>query len=104
MQEGPRHRLIQDTFNHWAHHRGQMTVYLRLMGAKVPSLWLYSENDSYFDAELSKRMVSAYGGAGGRAVYVLVGPFKEDGHTLFGDPDGRSTWTPYVASFLGALE
>jgi dienelactone hydrolase len=72
--------------------------------ARVPSLWLYSENDSYFDPELSKRMVSAYGGAGGRAVYVLVGAFKEDGHTLFGDPDGRATWTPYVASFLEALE
>jgi uncharacterized damage-inducible protein DinB len=23
-------------FNHWIHHRGQMGVYLRLMGAKVP--------------------------------------------------------------------
>ena len=39
-----------------------------------------------------------------RASYVLVGAFKEDGHTLFADPDGRSTWTPYVASFLDALE
>ena len=33
--ESPRHIMIQDTFNHWAHHRGQMTVYLRLMGAKI---------------------------------------------------------------------
>jgi uncharacterized damage-inducible protein DinB len=31
--------MIQDTINHWAHHRGQMTVYLRLLGAKVPALY-----------------------------------------------------------------
>ena len=30
--ELPRHEMIRDTINHWAHHRGQMTVYLRLMG------------------------------------------------------------------------
>ena len=48
VQEGPRHRLIQDTFNHWAHHRGQMTVYLRLMGAKVPSLYGPSADDQSF--------------------------------------------------------
>ena len=38
VAEAPRHLMIQDTINHWAHHRGQMTVYLRLMGAKVPAL------------------------------------------------------------------
>jgi len=39
VMEAPRYEMIQDTFNHWAHHRGQMTVYLRLMGAKVPALY-----------------------------------------------------------------
>ena len=39
VQEAPRFEMIQDTVNHWAHHRGQMTVYLRLMGAKVPALY-----------------------------------------------------------------
>ncbi|MGH9143577.1 MAG: DinB family protein, partial [Thermoanaerobaculia bacterium] len=29
VMETPRWVMIQDTFNHWAHHRGQMTVYLR---------------------------------------------------------------------------
>jgi uncharacterized damage-inducible protein DinB len=46
--EGPRHEVIQDTINHWAHHRGQMTVYLRLMGAKVPALYGPSADDSSF--------------------------------------------------------
>jgi uncharacterized damage-inducible protein DinB len=46
--EAPRHVMIQDTINHWAHHRGQMTVYLRLMGAKVPALYGPSADDKRF--------------------------------------------------------
>ena len=37
--EQPRHQVIRDTFLHSAHHRGQMTVYLRLLGSKVPSVY-----------------------------------------------------------------
>ena len=43
-----RHEMIRDTINHWAHHRGQMTVYLRLMGAKVPALYGPSADDQRF--------------------------------------------------------
>jgi uncharacterized damage-inducible protein DinB len=46
--EAPRYVMIQDTINHWAHHRGQMTVYLRLMGAKVPALYGPSADDNQF--------------------------------------------------------
>jgi uncharacterized damage-inducible protein DinB len=48
VMEAPRHEMIQDTFNHWAHHRGQMTVYLRLLGAKVPALYGPSADDNRF--------------------------------------------------------
>lgn len=44
----PRHEMIRDTINHWAHHRGQMTVYLRLMGAAVPALYGPSADDKNF--------------------------------------------------------
>ena len=49
VSEHPRHEMIRDTINHWAHHRGQMTVYLRLMGAKVPSLYGPSADEARFD-------------------------------------------------------
>src|SRR4030095_7668128 len=49
VMETERHVVIQDTFNHWAHHRGQMTVYLRLMGAKVPALYGPSADDTRFE-------------------------------------------------------
>jgi uncharacterized damage-inducible protein DinB len=48
VMDTPRWEMIQDTFNHWAHHRGQMTVYLRLMGAKVPALYGPSADDKQF--------------------------------------------------------
>ena len=48
VMESPRHVMIQDTINHWTHHRGQMTVYLRLMGAKVPALYGPSADDNSF--------------------------------------------------------
>ena len=48
VMETPRWEMIQDTINHWAHHRGQMTVYLRLLGAKVPSVYGPSADDKQF--------------------------------------------------------
>ena len=35
----PRHVVLRDTLNHLAHHRGQLTVYLRLIDVPVPSLY-----------------------------------------------------------------
>ncbi len=48
VMEAPRYLMIQDTFLHWSHHRGQMTVYLRLLGAKVPALYGPSADDNQF--------------------------------------------------------
>ena len=48
VMEARRDLMIQDTFNHWSHHRGQMTVYLRLLGAKVPALFGPSADDKQF--------------------------------------------------------
>ncbi len=48
VMEAPRFEMIQDTINHWVHHRGQMTVYLRLMGAKVPAIYGPSADEQRF--------------------------------------------------------
>jgi hypothetical protein len=40
LTEGPRYTMIADgALSHLAHHRGQLTVYLRLNEAKVPALY-----------------------------------------------------------------
>jgi len=46
--EDPRHVVIADTFTHLAHHRGQLTVYLRLNGAAVPSIYGPSADERTF--------------------------------------------------------
>jgi uncharacterized damage-inducible protein DinB len=48
VSEAPRHVVLVDTFNHLAHHRGQLTVYLRLLDQKVPAIYGPSADDSQF--------------------------------------------------------
>lgn len=48
VMESPRHVVVADTFTHLAHHRGQLTVYLRLTGAAVPSIYGPSADDGRF--------------------------------------------------------
>lgn len=40
LSEQPRYQVIRDgVFNHMAHHRGQLTVYLRLNDKPIPSIY-----------------------------------------------------------------
>ena len=48
LQAAPRDAMIQDPSNHWTPQPGQMTGYLRLMGAKVPSIYGPSADDKNF--------------------------------------------------------
>jgi hypothetical protein len=48
VMEAPRHVVIEDTFTHLAHHRGQLTVYLRLNEMKVPSIYGPTADDQRF--------------------------------------------------------
>lgn len=48
VQEKPRHEMIRDAINHLAHHRGQLTVYLRLNDVPVPSIYGPSADDQRF--------------------------------------------------------
>lgn len=49
ISENPRHEMISDAvFSHLAHHRGQLTVYLRLNAAPVPALYGPSADEGRF--------------------------------------------------------
>ncbi|MGH9405951.1 MAG: DinB family protein [Terriglobia bacterium] len=43
----PRSAQIADVFTHMAHHRGQLTVYLRLNEAKVPAIYGPSADERF---------------------------------------------------------
>jgi dienelactone hydrolase len=71
--------------------------------ARVPLLWIYAENDSFFEPALAKRMAAAYDAAGGKATFRPVGAFGRDGHSLAGSADGAPIWQPLIQSFLAGL-
>ena|SRR4051812_20528136 len=48
VSDQPRHIALRDMLNHLAHHRGQLTVYLRLVGATVPAIYGPSADDQRF--------------------------------------------------------
>ena len=48
VMDVPRHVVLRDTINHWSHHRGQLTVYLRLNNATVPSVYGPSADEQTF--------------------------------------------------------
>ena len=44
----PKKQNIGSTLNHWVHHRGQLTVYMRLNDIAVPSIYGPSADDKSF--------------------------------------------------------
>ena len=48
VAEDPRYMVIVETFTHLAHHRGQLTVYLRLNEVPVPSIYGPSADERTF--------------------------------------------------------
>jgi dienelactone hydrolase len=68
---------------------------------KVPTLWIYTENDSVFSVPMIEEMHAAFRKSGGDADLVLLPPFGTDGHLLF--LRGMKLWSPLVERFLGRL-
>jgi uncharacterized damage-inducible protein DinB len=50
LYSAPKILDIGITLNHWVHHRGQLTVYLRLNDIPVPSIYGPSADDKNFSA------------------------------------------------------
>ena len=48
VMEQPRHVVLRETMMHLAHHRGQLTVYLRLCDQPVPSIYGPTADDKTF--------------------------------------------------------
>ncbi|WP_424811717.1 alpha/beta hydrolase family protein [Roseococcus sp. YIM B11640] len=68
--------------------------------ARVPTLWIYSANDTFFDRPLAIRMSDAYRTAGGQVDFQPLGPYGRDGHGLFFGQGGSEAWGPVVSRFL----
>lgn len=71
--------------------------------ARVPTLWLYAENDSYFVPALSRQLADAFRQAGGRADYRLLPAFGTEGHFLAESDAAEPLWSPVLGQFLDRL-
>jgi dienelactone hydrolase len=81
-----------------------LTAAMASFGARtrIPTLWLYAENDSLFPPQVVGRMRDAYAADGGRAELVMLSPILHDGHRLFADFGGRVKWLRALDRFLAA--
>ena len=71
--------------------------------SRIPTLWIYSENDKTVGPSLSREMREQYVKNGGNAKFVLLPPFMKDGHYLF-RAEWIPVWTPIVDEFLQDLK
>ncbi len=67
---------------------------------KIPSLWLYGDNDSFFTKEVYSRMFAYYNKVNPQAQLVAFGEFGQDSHSLFAVKDGRAIWQPHLEKFM----
>lgn len=70
---------------------------------KLPSLWFYGDNDSYFSPHTFRQMHETYASNRGRATLVAFGNFGTDAHRMFASRNGQAIWQPEVSRFLQQL-
>lgn len=71
--------------------------------ARLPMLWIYALNDSFFDPSLASAMHDAFTRAGGNAQFIQPPPFGDDGHHLFFGDGGPAVWGAPVAAYLARM-
>jgi dienelactone hydrolase len=66
--------------------------------ARLPTLWIYTENDLFLGAEGPRDWFAAFKKAGGTGEFTQFPPHGDDGHGLF--TSAPATWRPLVSDFL----
>lgn len=69
---------------------------------RVPSLWLYAENDRFWGAEAPRRWHAAFAAGGSATRLVVTAPVPDaDGHQLL--RRGGRLWSAHVGPFVAGL-
>jgi dienelactone hydrolase len=68
-----------------------------------PMLWVYAQNDSFFDPDFVRALYTTYTNTGAKVALAQVGPFGQDGHSLFYAPGGSAIWGPIIERYLAGL-
>jgi dienelactone hydrolase len=72
-------------------------------GARVPGLWLYTQNDDYWGPKRPKQWHKAFTDGGGAADFIHLPPFRTKGHSFFYKKAAIPIWSPIVGGFLRNL-
>lgn len=67
---------------------------------RVPSLWLYGQNDALFGPAFAEKLAGAWRLGGADADLHIVAPDYADGHGVFMAADGVEHWAPMLERFL----
>jgi dienelactone hydrolase len=72
--------------------------------ARIPTLWLYAENDLFWGADVPKQWFDAFKAGASDATFLQTPPVpgEENGHTLINS--GGPLWKPSVESFVQRLK
>lgn len=70
------------------------------LASRVPNLWIYARNDSFFGPALVERMQTAFLDGGGDVKLVMYEKFGNDGHNLFNTGAGKLQWLMEMDAFL----
>jgi pimeloyl-ACP methyl ester carboxylesterase len=70
--------------------------------SRIPSLWIYTENDNIFPPDVARAMLDSFRGAGGQAELVVLPPVRW-GHGFPSDPEAVTLWSGPVSRFLQGL-
>ncbi len=78
---------------------------IKVMGSfgktKVPTLWIYSEDDVFFGPELAQAMFGEFVRNGGKGRLVMIPPC---GHTLISREETINMWAAYGDEYLHKLK
>jgi dienelactone hydrolase len=66
--------------------------------SRIPTLWIYAENDTFFEPRVARQFHQAFVNAGGMAEFIAHPRHGDDGHSFV--YRGVTLWTPYIDSFL----
>ena len=72
--------------------------------SRLPSLWFYGDNDSYFSPFVFRGAHAGFVAAGGQAELVAYGLFGSDAHAMFGSRAGLPLWLPRVLAAMAAVD
>lgn len=83
---------------------GPLTEVFRRAGrtTRVPSLWIYSQNDRFWGADAPRRWHAAFAEGGSRTEFVMTDPVDDgEGHHLLAR--GGKMWGPVLDRFVTGL-